>query len=110
MSTSAQQPPSSLALWAASKIIGRECATINKEFFLCKKERGENPTSCEAESVRVSLCTMQQITALNESFPKEFTAFQVCLDKNDYRMNDCRKAEKALLDCYNNKHGLVKTS
>jgi|LauGreSBDMM110SN_4_FD.fasta_scaffold880675_1 hypothetical protein len=37
-----------LELWAASKIIGRECATQSKQFFLCKKEKGENPAECLA--------------------------------------------------------------
>jgi hypothetical protein len=30
----------SIELWAAAKIIGRECASINKAYFMCKKEKG----------------------------------------------------------------------
>jgi len=35
--------PTSLELWAAAKVIGRECSAINREFFICKKERGGAP-------------------------------------------------------------------
>ena len=34
----------SIELWAAAKIIGRECATVNKTFFVCKKDKGERYT------------------------------------------------------------------
>ena len=45
------------------------------------------------------------VTTLNAEYPKEFAAFQKCLDYNDYRFNDCRKTERALLDSWNVKMG-----
>jgi hypothetical protein len=42
---------------------------------------------------------------VSRKFPTEFAAFESCLDKNDYRMGDCRATEKALLDCWNNDKG-----
>jgi hypothetical protein len=36
----------SIELWASAKFIGRECATANKEYVMCKKEKGMNPTAC----------------------------------------------------------------
>ena len=45
------------------------------------------------------------VSTLNTEYPVEFTAFQKCLDYNDYRFNDCRKTERALLDCWNQKMG-----
>lgn len=48
-------PPTSLELWAAAKIIGRECATINKDYLLCKRE-DENPKTCEKHADKVTDC------------------------------------------------------
>jgi len=37
----------SVEVWTAAKIIGRECATVSKEYFMCKKLHGEkHPTPC----------------------------------------------------------------
>jgi hypothetical protein len=82
---SEEHTPTSFELWAASKIIGRECSTINKDFFLCKKANGLNPNVCEKESKLVTSCTSKIIRSVKEKFPTEFTAFQKCLDYNDYR-------------------------
>lgn len=46
----------SLQLWAASKVIGRECSTINKEFWICKKNKGENPIACEEQGKLATSC------------------------------------------------------
>ena len=70
-------------LWAASKFIGRECATANKDFFLCKKNAGDAPTACEASSVLASLCANRTIEALKTEFGSEYVAFQKCLDKTE---------------------------
>ena len=44
MSSALDTSPSigSLDLFTSAKVIGRECATINKDFLLCKKELGNN--------------------------------------------------------------------
>ena len=47
----------SLELWANSKIIGRECASINKVYLLCKQEKGENPAVCAIEAKDVLNCS-----------------------------------------------------
>lgn len=46
----------SIELWSAAKIIGRECATVNKEYLLCKKYEGKNPTPCLEKSKLVTAC------------------------------------------------------
>lgn len=102
---SSSTPHTGAELWAASKFIGRECATINKDFFLCKKAH-ESPAECESASVLVSLCANKVIASLKSDFPTEYTAFQKCLDKNDCRFGDCRKTESALNACWNQKYKL----
>jgi len=94
-------------LYAASKFIGRECATINKDFFLCKKNAGADPAACESQSVLASLCANKVVDGLKADFAPEFTAFASCLDKNDYRFADCRKTQEALVSGWNAKYGLV---
>ena len=46
----------SLELWGASKIIGRECSTINKDYFVCKQEKGGNPELCFANAIQAINC------------------------------------------------------
>lgn len=44
-------------LHSASKMIGRECATINKSYFACKYDKGKNPELCLNEAEAVMRCT-----------------------------------------------------
>ena len=44
-------------LHAASKIIGRECATLNREYFTCKFDNGRNPDYCLKQAEAVMRCT-----------------------------------------------------
>ncbi len=97
--------PTSVELWAAAKVIGRECSAINKEFFICKKEKGANPDACAAQAALSSTCANKVVNILREEFPVEFKNFQTCLDKNDFRYNDCRNTEKAFLERWNAKNG-----
>jgi hypothetical protein len=46
----------SIELWAASKFIGRECATVNKEYLLCKKHEGESVSACLNRSEAAIAC------------------------------------------------------
>lgn len=96
---SSSTPISSLDLWASSKIIGRECATPNKAYLMCKKE-DENPATCKALADDVRTCTTNVVNLLSSAHPNEFDAFKKCLDKNDYRYSDCRATEAALLQAY----------
>eukprot|EP00600_Ochromonadales_sp_CCMP1393_P006230 CAMPEP_0174960222 /NCGR_PEP_ID=MMETSP0004_2-20121128/3593_1 /TAXON_ID=420556 /ORGANISM="Ochromonas sp., Strain CCMP1393" /LENGTH=101 /DNA_ID=CAMNT_0016208589 /DNA_START=101 /DNA_END=406 /DNA_ORIENTATION=- len=94
----------SLELWASAKIIGRECATVNKEFLLCKKYEGStSPTACLEKGDLSTACATGIVNHVKSKFPEEFKAFVKCLDKNDYRHSDCKKQEQALHDCWNNK-------
>ena len=112
-------PSSSMELMAASKIIGRECATLNKQFIQCKVDRGEHPALCLEEGKRASKCGAEmysrlishyflltlfyRVKDLNASFPVEYKQFQSCLDLNDYRFQDCRSEEAAFLSSWNNR-------
>ena len=98
-------PPSSIELWTVAKVIGRECSSVNKAFYTCKKSHGEDPNACEAQSALSSLCAIKVVNESKDKFPQEFKKFAECLDYNDFRYNDCRESEKAFLSCWNNKNG-----
>jgi hypothetical protein len=100
-------PPTSVELWTVAKVIGRECAAVNKAFFNCKKTKGADPSACEAESALSSLCAIKTVSTSKKEFPNEFKAFAECLDYNDFRYNDCRETEKNFLDCWNKKNGAI---
>jgi hypothetical protein len=52
-------PIDSLDLWAASNFIGRECATINKDYVLCKSEKGGDPKACLEEGNLANSCASE---------------------------------------------------
>jgi hypothetical protein len=49
----------SLKLVAASKIIGRECSTENKEFVICLDSKRETVAACAQPALVVKGCTEQ---------------------------------------------------
>ena len=45
-------------LWASAKVIGRECATINKDWLKCRQKiNGDAPGHCMPELEEVLKCT-----------------------------------------------------
>jgi hypothetical protein len=48
---------SSMELWGAGKIIGRECSQVNLDFCLCKKFKGDEPKECADLAKQVTACT-----------------------------------------------------
>lgn len=46
----------SLELWTSAKFIGRECATANKNYLICKKTQGDDPKLCAAQAELVTSC------------------------------------------------------
>lgn len=100
----------SLDLWTSSKVIGRECSTVNKDYLLCKKNAGgsninTDPEVCVDQSKLVSSCATNIVSELKTKFPVEFDSFKKCLDYNDYTYENCRVAEKALHECWNKEKG-----
>eukprot|EP01039_Chlorochromonas_danica_P003608 gene3609-3951_t len=91
----------SVDLWAAAKFIGRECATINKDFVLCKKEHDQNPLPCLAQGDLVASCAGEVVNVLKTKYSQPFETFGKCLNYNDYRFDDCRKEEDALRKAWN---------
>ncbi len=51
-------PPTSVEIWTVAKIIGRECATFNKEYLICKNVNGPHPDKCLSQGDLVDVCTV----------------------------------------------------
>ena len=49
----------SIELWAAGKIVARECATINKDYMICKKEEGSGVDVCAVQAAATLVCTTE---------------------------------------------------
>ncbi len=47
---------SSVELWAAAKFIGRECATVNKDYIHCKQKSGADPSACTEHGDLATAC------------------------------------------------------
>eukprot|EP01031_Cornospumella_fuschlensis_P033076 gene33075-40011_t len=92
----------SLELWAASKFIARECATINKDYFICKKKDPDNLFSCLDQEYLVTTCAEETVAKLKSKHTKQFDDYVKCLNYNDYNYDKCRKLEDALRKCWNN--------
>jgi hypothetical protein len=68
----------SIELWAAAKIIGRECATVNKEFLLCKKYEGYNaPFACLQKGEVATSCATQMYVLCTPSLCPDPALFSV---------------------------------
>mmetsp|Transcript_92530 Transcript_92530/g.181298 ORF Transcript_92530/g.181298 Transcript_92530/m.181298 type:complete len:106 (+) Transcript_92530:87-404(+) len=91
----------SLDIWAVNKIIARECASINKDYLVCKKYEGARINACQKPGELVAACTAEVVQKVSTKYPTELSALVKCLDFNDYRFADCRSEEKALLSCWN---------
>lgn len=102
-------PPKSMELWAASKIIGRECASESRAYIECRVANGTNPVLCATPGDGIINCTMNVLKTVKTKFPEKFESFQKCLDQNDYRFEECRPTEKAFLDSWNQLNGLTKS-
>lgn len=48
---------SSFELWGGAKFIGRECATENKNYIMCKIDKGEHPDACMELGNMVAQCS-----------------------------------------------------
>lgn len=46
----------SVDLWTAAKVVGRECSQVNLDYLWCKKDNGLNPELCAKEGEFVTAC------------------------------------------------------
>lgn len=92
----------SSALWGAAKLIGRECSTVNKNFYKCKKS-DRDPAACLEHGAAATECGLNVLRTLNASCAAPFAAYRKCLDSSVYNLNQfetCRTQQLALQKCY----------
>eukprot|EP00638_Chattonella_subsalsa_P001498 CAMPEP_0117745854 /NCGR_PEP_ID=MMETSP0947-20121206/7611_1 /TAXON_ID=44440 /ORGANISM="Chattonella subsalsa, Strain CCMP2191" /LENGTH=100 /DNA_ID=CAMNT_0005563091 /DNA_START=80 /DNA_END=382 /DNA_ORIENTATION=- len=91
--------PTSDVVWAASKLIGSECALENKEYYQCKS-KDRNPAACTKEGAGVTSCVLNLLKKIDSKCPEQFQAFNHCLDMKSGEFNRCRELQEALDACF----------
>ncbi|CAM9138101.1 unnamed protein product [Heterosigma akashiwo] len=91
--------PTSDILWAASKLIGSECAVENKKFYECKL-KDKNPAACVGEGAIVQSCVFSLLKKVDSKCPEQFKAFNACLDRKSGAFGDCKDLQNALDSCF----------
>ncbi|PYH87030.1 coiled-coil-helix-coiled-coil-helix domain-containing protein [Aspergillus aculeatinus CBS 121060] len=100
----------SAPLFSAAYFIGDRCRAYNDDFMKCKAEaNGRGELECLKEGRKVTRCAASVIKDINTHCLKQFTAHWECLEQNNHRLFDCRKAEVNLNACVFDKLGLKKT-
>lgn len=90
----------SAPLYSAAYFIGARCQPYNDDFMLCKEEaQGTGELDCLKEGRRVTRCAASVIKDLNAHCAESFKLHYECLNENNYRMSNCRKAETLFNNC-----------
>ncbi|KAL4875336.1 hypothetical protein BJY04DRAFT_202244 [Aspergillus karnatakaensis] len=100
----------SAPLTSAAYFIGGRCKAFNDDFMKCKDEsNGRGEIECLKEGRKVTRCAASVIKDINTHCLKQFNAHWECLENNNHRLWECRKAEMDLNSCVFDKLGLKKT-
>ncbi|KAL4873714.1 hypothetical protein BDV12DRAFT_51872 [Aspergillus spectabilis] len=100
----------SAPLTSAAFFIGDRCKAFNDDFMKCKDESGgQGEIECLKEGRKVTRCAASVIKDINTHCLKSFNAHWECLENNNHRLWECRKAEMDLNSCVFEKLGLKKT-
>jgi len=90
----------SAPLYSAAYFIGARCQPYNDDFMLCKEEaQGTGEIDCLKEGRRVTRCAASVIKDINAHCAESFKLHFDCLNNNNYKMANCRKAETLLNKC-----------
>ncbi|KAH6914599.1 NADH-ubiquinone oxidoreductase subunit [Coprinopsis sp. MPI-PUGE-AT-0042] len=98
----------SAPLKSAAFFIGAHCKEFNEDFMLCKDEN-RDPGHCLKEGRRVTRCTQDILTKMQQNCMEQFQAHFECLERNNQEYYLCRKPERKLNSCMFEKLGLTKT-
>eukprot|EP01084_Bolivina_argentea_P209478 356813_1 len=88
-------------LWAASKLIGRECASANLRFLECKKEN-PNPQACLEAGKGVTQCVHEVLKRVDASECNEvFIQWKDCLKQTRKKhFLPCRELQRSFEACF----------
>ncbi|PKY08797.1 NADH dehydrogenase, alpha subcomplex, subunit 8 [Aspergillus campestris IBT 28561] len=100
----------SAPLTSAAYFIGDRCKAFNDDYMKCKVEsNGRGELECLKEGRKVTRCAASVIKDINTHCLQQFNAHWECLENNNHRLWECRKAEMNLNSCVFEKLGLKKT-
>ncbi|CAH2353445.1 putative NADH-ubiquinone oxidoreductase 20.8 kDa subunit [[Candida] railenensis] len=89
----------SAPLLSASYFIGAKCKPYNDDFMLCKDEKNGGSVECLKEGRRVTRCAIDVLKQLNKHCFDEFKLHYTCLEQENHRLGNCRKAEQIFNKC-----------
>ncbi|CAK7894899.1 hypothetical protein CAAN1_05S00496 [[Candida] anglica] len=89
----------SAPLLSASYFIGAKCKPYNDDFMLCKEENNGGAIDCLKEGRRVTRCAVDVLKQLNKHCFEEFKLHYSCLEQENHRLGNCRKAEQIFNKC-----------
>ncbi|KAG5185214.1 hypothetical protein JKP88DRAFT_194667 [Tribonema minus] len=92
--------PTGDVLWAASKLIGKECARENVAFFECK-DVDLNPEKCLAQGYYVTACVNATLNKVETHCSESFNEWKDCL-KHTYKNHflPCRELQRKFEACW----------
>lgn len=99
----------SAPLLSASYFIGAKCKPYNDDFMLCKQENNGGTLECLKEGRRVTRCAVSVLQDINKYCFDEFKLHYECLEQENHRLGNCRKAESVFNKCIFKHLGLEKT-
>ncbi|KAL2828410.1 hypothetical protein BDW59DRAFT_143078 [Aspergillus cavernicola] len=100
----------SAPLTSAAYFIGDRCKAFNDDYMKCKDlSNGRGELECLKEGRKVTRCAASVIKDINTHCLKQFNSHWECLENNNHRLWECRKAEMDMNSCVFEKLGLKKT-
>ncbi|CAI5740735.1 unnamed protein product [Peronospora destructor] len=95
------------SLTCAARVLGHECADANLEFMRCK-QRDANPRACLAQGEKVTAAVLKTLRDVEMNCGETYAAYKEALKKNWHRIDETRKEQTALEECWRQYKGYNK--
>ncbi|ETI38023.1 hypothetical protein F441_15953 [Phytophthora nicotianae CJ01A1] len=96
------------SLTCAARILAHECADANLEFMRCK-QRDANPRACLVQGEKVTAAVLKTLREVETHCGETYSAYKKALKKNWHRIDETRKEQAALEDCWRQYKGYNQT-
>ncbi|KAG3067961.1 hypothetical protein PC122_g17151 [Phytophthora cactorum] len=96
------------SLTCAARILAHECADANLEFMRCK-QRDANPRACLVQGEKVTAAVLKTLREVETNCGETYSAYKKALKKNWHRIDETRKEQTALEECWRQYKGYNQT-
>ncbi|TMW69343.1 hypothetical protein Poli38472_001499 [Pythium oligandrum] len=105
---SAQLPATdNTSLTCAARIFGYECADANLAFLRCKQQ-DQDPRACLVQGEKVTACVLKTLREVETHCGETYSAYKKALKKNWHLIDEVRKEQHALENCWREYKGYNK--